>query len=89
MNSVNVSSPNYSVSTVNSYSLPPQIVPSNSSAINSIVFPELNGLTLDDLQLLNENIDKQDEFLENIPQIREMNKNLDDLLIQIEELSGI
>lgn len=87
MNSVNVSSPNYSVSTVNSYSLPPQIVPSNSSAINSIVFPELNGLTLDDLQLLNENIDKQDEFLENIPQIREMNKNLDDLLIQIEELS--
>lgn len=82
----NVSSPNYSVSTVNSYSLPP-LVPSNSSASNAIVFPELNGLTLEDLQLLNEKIDKQDEFLENIPQIREMNKNLDDLLIQIEELS--
>lgn len=76
------------MSTVNSYSLPP-LVPSNSSASNAIVFPELNGLTLEDLQLLNEKIDKQDEFLENIPQIREMNKNLDDLLIQIEELSGI
>lgn len=89
-----VSSPNF---TINNYSLPqfsqsPQsrlLTSSKPVQSQSVIFPDLNSLTLEELTLLNENDDKQCEFVENIPQIRELNKMLDDLIIQIEELAGM
>ncbi|GLV39254.1 Vacuolar protein sorting 37A [Carabus blaptoides fortunei] len=91
VNPINVSSPNYTIgnySNVNSFSPQSSLLSTSSTSVNrTIVFPELNTLSLDELKLLNDNVDKQDEFLENLPPIREMNKTLDDLLTQIEELA--
>lgn len=60
-----------------------------SSVIQSVAFPELNSLTLDELKFLNECPERQEEFLEEFPQIKETNKYIDDLISNIEELAGI
>ncbi|XP_056642440.1 vacuolar protein sorting-associated protein 37A [Diorhabda sublineata] len=49
--------------------------------------PELSTLTLDELQFLNENTDKQDEFIEQLAPIKEQNKALDSLIQNVEELA--
>lgn len=54
----------------------------------AVTFPELANLSLEELQLLNTNIDVQDEFVNDLPQIKEQNKQLDDLILQVEELAG-
>lgn len=55
----------------------------------TVAFPELANMSLEELQLLNENIDVQDEFVNDLPQVKEQNKYLDDLIVQVEELAGI
>lgn len=82
------SSPNYQL-TFPGYKnfSPPTHIP--AATPQSFAIPELNLLTLEELQFLNESPDRQDEFLENLPQMREMNKTVDDLMVQIEELAGL
>lgn len=55
---------------------------------HSLAFPELNALSLDELHFLNECVERQEEFVENLPQVKEMNKAIDDLISHIEELAG-
>lgn len=90
---MSISSPNFSI---NNFSLPQfSQSPSNNQQrllnkiqSQSLVFPDLNNLTLEELQQLNDNEDRQNEFIDNLPQIRELNKMLDDLIVKIEELAG-
>ncbi|KAJ8939181.1 hypothetical protein NQ318_017078 [Aromia moschata] len=72
---------------IKSFSPPTHISQSNFT-YQSSTFPELALLSLEELQLLNENDDRQDEFINEIPQIKEQNKLLDDLILQVEELAG-
>lgn len=83
------SSPNYQV-TFPGYKRfsPPSHIPVATSVPHSVAFPELNLLTLDELHFLNESVDRQEEFVENLPPMREMNKAIDDMIVQIEELAG-
>lgn len=53
----------------------------------SIVFPELNKLSLDELQFLVQNEDRQQEFLDELPYIKEQNRILDEQILQTEELA--
>lgn len=53
----------------------------------SIVFPDLNKLTLDELEFLAENDDRQQEFLDDLPYIKEQNRILDEQIVQTEELA--
>lgn len=89
-----MSSPNFSLNnyTLPSFSQSPQSrILSTCKPVQSqsVLFPQLNTLTIDELTSLNENEDKQNEYIENMPQIRELNKILDDLIVQIEELAGL
>lgn len=52
------------------------------------MFPELSHLSIDELEFLNSNIDRQQEFLYELPPIKDQNKILDDLISQVEELAG-
>jgi ESCRT-I complex subunit VPS37 len=52
-----------------------------------LVFPELNKLTTEELEFLNNNVDRQQEFLNDLPPIKDQNKLLDDLIVQVEELA--
>ncbi|KAK5646885.1 hypothetical protein RI129_005349 [Pyrocoelia pectoralis] len=53
----------------------------------SMTFPELNTLNLEELQFMNECVEQQEEFVDNLPQMKEMNKGIDDLISNIEELA--
>lgn len=83
-------SPNYQLTfpAYKSFSPPSHIPVATNTIPQSVAFPELNLLTLEELQFLNESADRQNEFLENLPPMREMNKTVDDLMVQIEELAG-
>ncbi|XP_022899918.1 vacuolar protein sorting-associated protein 37A [Onthophagus taurus] len=76
-------SPNYHLNYVNRLSFSPP----TSSGFQTIAFPELNNLSLDELQFLNENEDRLEEFLENLPQMKEMNRRLDDTILNVEEMA--
>jgi ESCRT-I complex subunit VPS37 len=72
------SSPNYSA--INNFSSPTHLP-------KRLVFPELNKLTTEELEFLNNNVDRQQEFLNDLPPIKDQNKLLDDLIVQVEELA--
>ncbi|KAJ3654658.1 hypothetical protein Zmor_013832 [Zophobas morio] len=72
---------NYSI--INSFSSPTHL----SNSQKRLVFPELNNLSLEELEFLNSNSDRQEEFLNEIPAIKEQNKYLDELIVQVEELA--
>lgn len=55
---------------------------------HSVAFPELQELSLDDLKFLNEDSDRLDDFLDNLPMLREQNKTMEDLVANIEEVAG-
>ncbi|XP_018568891.1 vacuolar protein sorting-associated protein 37A [Anoplophora glabripennis] len=75
-----------SFSTIKSFSPPPHM-PQPSFVHQTVPFPELANMSLEELQLLNENIDMQDDFVNELPQIKEQNKHLDDVIVQVEELA--
>ncbi|KAJ8913544.1 hypothetical protein NQ315_017095 [Exocentrus adspersus] len=75
-----------SYSNIKSFSPPPHM-PQPSFVHQTVAFPELVNLPLEELQLLNENTDMQDEFVSSQPQIREQEKQFDDFVSQIEELA--
>lgn len=55
---------------------------------HSVAFPELAELSLEELQFLHENVDRQYEFLEELPLFKEQNKTIDELIANIEDLAG-
>lgn len=55
----------------------------------NLAFPELNSLELEELRFIYENDDRQEEFIESLPQVRETNKFLDDFVNQIETIAGL
>ncbi|CAG9768931.1 unnamed protein product [Ceutorhynchus assimilis] len=74
-------SPNFS-----NYNFSPPQHSSNNKAI-SLVFPELNQLTNEDLRFLNESEERQIEFIDSLPPFKEQNRILDELLLQIEDIA--
>lgn len=56
--------------------------------MQAIYFPELNNLTIEELQKLKESESKQDEFLDNLIQVKEINDTIDALILQIENIAG-
>lgn len=53
----------------------------------SVAFPELNSLTVAELELLNTNVDRLDEFVDTLPVMKEINRNLEDWMTGVEELA--
>ncbi|KAK4880494.1 hypothetical protein RN001_008640 [Aquatica leii] len=76
-------SPSYSYNYGNIRSFSPPVQLMNQS----IVFPELNTLSVDELQFLKECEERQEEFIDNLPQVQELNKVIDDFISNIEELA--
>ncbi|KAJ8927478.1 hypothetical protein NQ314_020075 [Rhamnusium bicolor] len=66
---------------------PPSHMSQTSFLQKSSAFPELSQLSLAELQLLNDNIDSQEEFIDELPQVKEQYKFLGDLIEQVEELA--
>lgn len=83
--SENLNSHNFNnYNNLNSFS-PPAKMP--VLATNSVVFPELNNLSLDELKFLAENEDRQQEFLDDSPYLKERNRVLDEQISQVEEMA--
>lgn len=57
----------------------------NDAPVHSGLFPELNLLSLDELQFLDECEERQAEFIDDLPIIRNQNSILEELIAQIEE----
>lgn len=74
------------IPSVSSFS-PPMYMP-QPRQFQSIAFPELQELSLDELTFLNQDTDRLDEFLDSLPLFKEQNKTMDDLVTNIEELAG-
>lgn len=55
---------------------------------HTLAFPELQKLSLDELKFLNEDSERLDEFLDNVPVLEKQNKTIEDLMGNIEELAG-
>lgn len=66
-------------------SLPNQ---SQTSAPQSIIFPELNNLTNEELKRLSEDEDKLDDFLEKHSQIKDINVAVEDAMDWVEKTAG-
>lgn len=64
-----------------------QPIISTSAQPVSVAFPELNSLTVADLELLNTNVDRLDEFVDTLPVMKEINRNLEDCMTGVEELA--
>lgn len=84
---IRASSINYQLFSNKSFS-PPSHMPQASYHQQSVIFPEITGLSLNELKFLNESVERQEEFIEELPLIKEQNKVLDDMITQIEELAG-
>nr|CAH7737913.1 unnamed protein product [Callosobruchus chinensis] len=77
-----------SISSNPTYSLSSNYLVQQPSYVQrNFVFPELSGMSYEDLKFLNESVDRQDEFIDELPPIKEQNKTLDDLALQIEEMA--
>lgn len=85
--SVGRASPSYHLSFMGRQTFSPPPLSTNTSTTQSVAFPELNTLSLEELQYLSESTDRQEEFIDNLPQMKEMNKTVDDLILQVEELA--
>ncbi|XP_017783136.1 PREDICTED: vacuolar protein sorting-associated protein 37A isoform X2 [Nicrophorus vespilloides] len=66
-------------------SFSPPAATNKSRNYQNSVFHELSTMPLDELVFLNECSERQEEFLDNLPQSKEVNKQADDLINLIEE----
>ncbi|XP_044752964.1 vacuolar protein sorting-associated protein 37A [Coccinella septempunctata] len=84
-----ISSPSYLMNfpTSSSFSPPSQMVVNSSISLQNNYFPELNKLTIKELKSLNESVDKQEDFILELPQLKEQNRMIDELILQVEELA--
>ncbi|XP_028133627.1 vacuolar protein sorting-associated protein 37A [Diabrotica virgifera virgifera] len=58
-----------------------------STSFQSLAIPDLSTLNLEELKFLSENPDRQDEFIDEMPLIKEQNKALGDIIQQVEEMA--
>lgn len=67
-----------------------QPLPNQSQAKTpqSIIFPELNNLTNEELKRLSEDDDKLDDFLEKHSQIKDINAAIEDAMDWVEKTAG-
>nr|XP_023021620.1 vacuolar protein sorting-associated protein 37A [Leptinotarsa decemlineata] len=68
---------------------PPSHMPQAGNFLPNIAVSELIGLPLEELKFLNDNSDRQEEFIEEVPIIKEQNRVLDDVISQVEEMAEI
>ena len=61
---------------------------SQTKAAQSIIFPELNNLTNEELKRLSEDDDKLDDFLEKHSQIKDINAAIEDAMDWVEKTAG-
>ncbi|CAG4967345.1 unnamed protein product [Colias eurytheme] len=61
--------------------------PQSHISVNSMMFPELSELTIEELQEILENPDLQDKLLENNPQLTEIDLETEELMNSIEEIA--
>lgn len=61
---------------------------SQAKAPQSIIFPELNNLTNEELKRLSEDDDKLDDFLEKHSQIKDINMTIEDAMDWVEKTAG-
>lgn len=87
---VETSSPSYLMNfpTSSSFSPPSQMIVNSSFSSQKNYFPELNKLSKKELKSLNESVDKQEEFILELPQFKEQDRMIDELIVQVEELAG-
>lgn len=85
--SIGRASPSYTYNFMGRQTFSPPPLATGGASMQSVAFPELNTLSLEELQYLNESVDRQDEFIYNLPQVKEMNKAVDELISQVEELA--
>lgn len=78
-------SPNYPSNYLSRHSFSP---PPTGNVYQTFVFPELKTYSLEELEFLNESEERREEFLENLQKMRDMNKGLDDVISQVEDLAG-
>lgn len=71
---------------VNANYQPP--LPSQPKVPQSLIFPELNSLSNEELKKLSEDDDRLDEFLEKHSQIKEINAAIEDAMDWIEKTAG-
>lgn len=60
-----------------------------AKAVQSFVFPELNNLSNEELKKLNEDEDRQDEFLEKHSQLKDVNTAIEDTIDWVEKTAGM
>ncbi|KAI4501100.1 hypothetical protein M0802_003903 [Mischocyttarus mexicanus] len=56
-----------------------------AKVVQSLIFPELNNLSNEELKKLNEDKDRQDEFLEKHSQLKDINTNIEDTIDWVEK----
>ncbi|XP_022121076.2 vacuolar protein sorting-associated protein 37A [Pieris rapae] len=61
--------------------------PQSHISVNSLMFPELSELNIEELQEILENPDLQDKLLENNPQLAEIDQETEELMNSIEEIA--
>nr|XP_050853392.1 vacuolar protein sorting-associated protein 37A isoform X2 [Vespula vulgaris] len=59
-----------------------------AKAVQSFVFPELNNLSNEELKKLNEDEDRQDEFLEKHSQLKDVNMAIEDTIDWVEKTAA-
>lgn len=64
-----------------------EVSPQSNFSVQSLMFPELNELTVDELQEILESTDLQDKLLENNPQLLELDLEAEELMGSIEEIA--
>lgn len=58
------------------------------TSLQSLVFPELNNLSIKELEQLNTSTDCLDEFMDSLPVMREVDKAMDDWITRNEEVAS-
>lgn len=83
-------SPSYQYSNV-----PHFASPTHSSFMNNIphtsssLFPELSHLSIQQLKYINENANRQEQLIFDLPQVKDLNSSVDTLLGQVEEITDL
>lgn len=69
--------------------------PTHSSFMNNIphatssLFPELSQLSIEQLKYINENINRQEQLVCDLLQVKELNNGVDSLLVEVEEMADL
>lgn len=77
-------SPNYqNYRSINTFS-----PPGTGTVSQTLAFSELSTYSIEELEFLKDSEERRIEFLESLHQVRDMNRTVDDMISQVEELAG-